>query len=93
MASNQAREGFIMSIMDMTAWSLIAGLSLIAVGGLLIWAYGNALEGKDYARIVLTPASTLARRKFMGVLIYSVVMLVAGLVLLAYGSFVFFAPA
>jgi hypothetical protein len=30
-----------MSILDRAAWSLILGLSLMIVGGLMLWAYGS----------------------------------------------------
>jgi hypothetical protein len=76
-----------MSIMDLAAWSLIAGLSLISVGGLLIWAYGDALQAKEYQSTAKGSAAVAARRSFVNVLIYSVVMIVVGMVLLLQGTF------
>ena len=76
-----------MSIMDLAAWSLIAGLSLISVGGLLIWAYGDSLQAKEYQGLVKGAGAVAARRSFVNVLIYSVVMIVVGMVMLLQGTF------
>ena len=73
-----------MSIMDLAAWSLIIGLSLISVGGLLIWAYGDSLQASKPSG---AQAVVAARKNFMGLLIYSVAMVVVGLVLMLQGSF------
>jgi hypothetical protein len=75
-----------MSIMDLAAWSLIAGLSFISVGGLLIWAYGNSMQGKDYQRVAAGKAMA-ARKSFTSVLMYSAVMIVVGLGFLLQGTF------
>jgi hypothetical protein len=72
-----------MSIMDLAAWSLIIGLSLVAVGGLLIWAYGSTLRSHMSA----SKGAVSARRSFIGVLIYSVAMIVVGGVVILQGSF------
>ncbi|HVY12092.1 MAG TPA: hypothetical protein VHB73_00845 [Alphaproteobacteria bacterium] len=73
-----------MSMMDIAAWSLIAGLSFLSVGGLLIWTYGDCLQSSRPAQ---SHAAVNARKNFMGVLIYSVAMTVAGLGMLVQGTF------
>ncbi|MBI3418978.1 MAG: hypothetical protein HY053_02445 [Proteobacteria bacterium] len=73
-----------MSIMDIAAWSLIGGLSLISVGGLLIWAYGDSLQVRQPGG---GRTAVAARMNFMGVLIYSVVMIIVGMALLLHGTF------
>jgi hypothetical protein len=77
------KKGTFMSIMDLGAWSLIIGLSLVSVGGLLIWAYGSTLR----SHISGAKGAVAARRSFVGVLIYSVIMIVVGGVVMLQGSF------
>lgn len=73
-----------MAIMDWAAWCVIAGLSFVSIGGLLIWAYGEAIELRG-GKGLKSPALT-SRQQFTGVLIYSVVLIILGCGLLAEGT-------
>lgn len=75
-----------MSIMDWAAWCVIIGLSSIAIGGLLIWAYGDAMKVWTERRPADDSSGVIARKQFTGVLIYSMVMIVVGLGSLVQGT-------
>jgi hypothetical protein len=73
-----------MGIMDLAAWCVIIGLSFISIGGLLLWTYGETLntrrtEANDMAALV-------SKRRFSGVLIYSVALIMLGLGSLVQGT-------
>ncbi len=74
-----------MGLMDWNGWSIIFGLSFLSVGGLLVWAYGDSMrfwEGRTPSR-----EERVMRLRFNGVIIYSTIMIVAGIVMLAGGTF------
>ena len=75
-----------MGIMDLAAWSVIVGLSCIAVGGLLLWTYGEALRLKPYAEMA-DSVHVAARKRFLGNLAYSAILIVFGLCFLVQGTF------
>ncbi|NDE90657.1 MAG: hypothetical protein EB059_05915 [Alphaproteobacteria bacterium] len=74
-----------MAIMDWGAWSVIAGLSFLSIGGLLIWAYGDSMNPKKMG----TPFDgnvNAPRPDFVGVVIYGVVLMIIGLGCLVQGT-------
>lgn len=75
-----------MSIMDWAAWSVIAGLSFISIGGLLIWAYGESMSAKNRVNLATDKLSVTARRNFAGVLGYSAALIVFGFGFLVRGT-------
>lgn len=75
-----------MGIMDWAAWSLIAGLSFISIGGLLIWTYGDSINAKQTLGLELSEQASIARKRYAGLLIYGVVLIVLGLGCLFQGS-------
>jgi hypothetical protein len=76
-----------MSVYDYTSWGVIAGLALMVVGGLMLWAYGArydrlvamslTVSGPE-AEAIRLYHSTLARRFFS----YGCAIIVLGAVLL-----------
>lgn len=75
-----------MGIMDWAAWSLIAGLSFLSIGGLLIWTYGDSINARRTAGLELDAQAIIARRRYAGLLIYGVALIVLGLGCLFQGS-------
>ena len=73
-----------MAIMDWAAWCVIAGLSFLSIGGLLLWAYGDSMNPKK-AEAMLTQ-SRGDRPNFMGVIVYSIALMVLGLGCLVQGT-------
>lgn len=74
-----------MGIMDWAAWCVIAGLSFISIGGLLIWAYGDAVSLR-HGNVSLDSPALAARRSFTSLVIYSIGLLVLGLGFLVQGT-------
>jgi hypothetical protein len=73
-----------MAIMDWAAWCVIAGLSFLSIGGLLLWAYGDSMNPKKAdAGLVQTKTD---RPDFMGVIVYSLALMVLGLGCLVQGT-------
>ncbi len=81
-----------MGVSVLAAWSVIAGLSLMLVGGLVLWAYGarrNAVVAGEMgleAEATQRFHSRLARWFFM----YGVVVILIGMALLFWASTIFF---
>lgn len=75
-----------MSIMDWAAWSVIAGLSFISIGGLLLWAYGDNIKLPGVTAMNRSGSAVAARRGFTGVIIYSIALLLFGLGFLIQGT-------
>ncbi len=75
-----------MSIMDWAAWCVIIGISCVAIGGLMLWAYGDSMRLWLDRKGADDEATLAGRRQFTGVLIYSMVLIVVGLAFLAQGT-------
>jgi hypothetical protein len=75
-----------MGIMDAAAWSLIWGLSFMSIGGLLIWAYGNSLSLKKAKAGSETVQLHDLKKRFAGILIYSLLLIIIGLGSLVQGT-------
>jgi hypothetical protein len=73
-----------MAIMDWAAWCVIAGLSFLSIGGLLIWAYGDSLSPKKAPVNFVGQADS--RPNFMGVIVYGIALIVMGLGCLVQGT-------
>lgn len=74
-----------MAIMDWAAWCVIAGLSFLSIGGLLIWAYGDSLNPKKI-EVSLSLSNSTPKPNFMGVIVYGVALMVLGLGCLVQGT-------
>jgi hypothetical protein len=81
-----------MSNMDWSAWCVIIGLSAIAMGGLVLWAYGDSIQLWLTRKTADNQEALSSRRRFTGVLIYSAVMIVVGFGLLVQGSVMLLHP-
>ncbi|MDX1922362.1 MAG: hypothetical protein SFW65_04450 [Alphaproteobacteria bacterium] len=73
-----------MAIMDWAAWCVIAGLSFLSIGGLLIWAYGDSMNPKKVEAGLA--GMTSKRPSFMGVIVYGIALMVVGLGCLVQGT-------
>lgn len=74
-----------MAIMDWAAWCVIAGLSFLSIGGLLIWAYGDSMNPKK-VQVSLALSDGAAKPSFMGVIVYGIALMVIGLGSLVQGT-------
>ena len=74
-----------MAIMDWAAWCVIAGLSFLSIGGLLIWAYGDSMNPKK-VQVSLDLSGDTSKPNFMGVIVYGVGLMVVGLGCLVQGT-------
>ncbi len=72
-----------MAIMDWAAWCVIAGLSFLSIGGLLIWAYGDSLNPR---KVESSLSDGAGQPGFMGVIVYGVSLIVLGLGCLVQGT-------
>ncbi len=73
-----------MAIMDWAAWCVIAGLSFLSIGGLLLWAYGDSMN-PEKADAGLSSINS-KRPSFMGVIVYGIALMVLGLGCLVQGT-------
>lgn len=73
-----------MAIMDWAAWCVIAGLSFLSIGGLLIWAYGDSMNPRKVE--VNLAGSANKPPSFMGVIVYGIALMVLGLGCLVQGT-------
>ena len=73
-----------MAIMDWAAWCVIAGLSFLSIGGLLIWAYGDSMNPRKVDAGF--DVSSGKRPNFMGVIVYGIALMVLGLGCLVQGT-------
>ncbi len=74
-----------MAIMDWAAWCVIAGLSFLSIGGLLLWAYGDSMNPKKI-QVSLALSSDAAKSNFMGVIVYGIALMMIGLGCLVQGT-------
>jgi hypothetical protein len=74
-----------MAIMDWAAWCVIAGLSFLSIGGLLLWAYGDSLNPKK-VEVGIVGQTNNNRQSFMGVIVYGFTLMVLGLGCLVQGT-------
>lgn len=74
-----------MAIMDWAAWCVIAGLSFLSIGGLLIWAYGDSLNPRKIEVGIVGQVNN-TRPNFIGVIVYGIVLIVIGLGCLVQGT-------
>ena len=74
-----------MAIMDWAAWCVIAGLSFLSIGGLLIWAYGDSMNPKKI-QVSLDLSGSSSKPNFMGVIVYGIGLMVVGLGCLVQGT-------
>jgi hypothetical protein len=82
-----------MGIYDKAAWSVILSLSLILVGGLVLWAYGARQRETSVAALTGLEAESarafharLARWFFM----YGISVITLGIALLLWGASIFY---
>lgn len=73
-----------MAIMDWAAWCVIAGLSFLSIGGLLIWAYGDSMNPRKIE--VGLGVTGNKPPSFMGVIVYGIALMVLGLGCLVQGT-------
>jgi multisubunit Na+/H+ antiporter MnhC subunit len=80
-----------MAFADLTAWRVILGLSLMSVGGLVLWAYGARRTGSVVAS--LGPEAEATRNFHLNLVrwffIYGVLVIAAGTLLLLWAGSVF----
>jgi len=81
-----------MAFTEIVAWSVILGLSLMLVGGLVLWAYGTR---RTRASLVATGPEAEATRNFhlhlvRWFFVYGLMVVVAGAGLLFWSGSIFF---
>lgn len=80
-----------MSVSQLAAWSVILGLSLMTVGGLILWAYGARRTRNVTASGVEAEATqNFHTRLVRWFFVYGVSVVIAGAALLFWGGQILF---
>ncbi len=81
-----------MAFSDITAWSVILGLSLMSVGGFVLWAYGARMP--RHAVLATGPEAEATRNFHLNLVrwffVYGILVVAAGAALLFWAGSVFF---